>query len=139
VNKDLRQGRIYLPREDMERFHYSEAELLAAASPSKGGLTTASLSGGGQDRQYNARFVELMEFEAGRAEQFFARAAELLPPEDRQSMVAAEIMASIYHAILRRMKADRFRVFEKDYGLTKLAKARHIATQLLRSCIRIPD
>jgi phytoene synthase len=112
VGKDLRQGRIYLPQEDLARFNYSEAELL--------------------NRQYNERFIDLMDFQAQRAEEFFARAAALLPPEDRQSMVAAEIMASIYQALLRRMKLDKFRVFEKEYRLSKLEKAGRIARQLLR-------
>ncbi len=113
VGKDLRNGRIYLPQEDMARFDYSEREL--------------------QDRQYNERFVRLMEFEAARARQFFARAAVLLPREDRQSMVAAEIMGSVYRGLLRRMELDRFRVFEKEYRLNKLEKAGRIAAKLLKS------
>jgi phytoene synthase len=102
-----------LPQEDLARFNYSEAEL--------------------QDRQYNERFVQLMEFEAGRAKDFFAAAAALLPREDRQSMVAAEIMGSVYRALLRRMERDRFRVFEKDYRLNKLEKAGRVVTQLLKN------
>src|SRR5260370_39146862 len=98
VGKDLRQGRIYLPQEDLNRLNYSETEL--------------------QDRQYNERFIQLMRFEAQRTEDFFARAAALLPPEDRQSMVAAEIMAAVYHALLRRMQADEFRGFEKEERAT---------------------
>ena len=112
VGKDLRADRIYLPREDLARFNYSEAEL--------------------QDRQYNDRFVQLMQFQATRARQFFARAAEILPREDRRSMVAAEIMGSIYRGLLRRMELDKFRVFEKEYGLNKLEKAGRIAAQLLK-------
>src|SRR5437588_3378129 len=100
VGKDLRAGRIYLPQEDLARFNYSEAEL--------------------QDRTQNDRFVRLMEFESARARQFFNRAAQLLPREDRQSMVAAEIMSSIYRGLLRRMELDKFRVLEKDYRLSKL-------------------
>src|SRR3984893_8332856 len=69
VGKDLRAGRIYLPQEDLSRFHYSETQLL--------------------DRQYNEQFVQLMEFEAKRAQGFFAQAASSLPREDRRSMVAA--------------------------------------------------
>jgi phytoene synthase len=80
VGKDLRNGRIYLPQEDLTRFDYSEAEL-----------------------------------------------------QDRQSMVAAEIMASVYRGLLRRMELDKFRVFEKEYWLSKLEKAGRIAVQLLKS------
>jgi phytoene synthase len=112
VGKDLRDGRIYLPQEELAQFDYSEPEL--------------------QDRQYNERFLRLMEFEAERAQQFFNAAAALLPREDRQSMVAAEIMASIYRALLRRMESDKFRVFEKDYRLSKLEKAGRIAAHLLK-------
>jgi phytoene synthase len=118
VEKDLRQGRIYLPQEDLARFNYAEAEL--------------------QDRQYNERFIQLMSFEAQRAEDFFARAAEVLPPEDRQSMVAAEIMASIYHALLGQMKLNKFRVFEKEYRLSRLEKTGRIAAQLLKHFLNLP-
>ena len=113
VGKDLRDGRIYLPREDLARFGYSETEL--------------------QGRQYNERFVRLMEFEAARARQFFAGAAALLPREDRQSMIAAEIMGSVYRGLLRQIELDKFRVFEKEYRLNKLEKAGRIAAQLFKS------
>ena len=113
VGKDLQDGRIYLPQEDLARFSYSEAEL--------------------RDRQYNERFLRLMEFEAARARQFFARAAAALPPEDRRAMAPAEIMGSIYRGLLRQMELDKFRVFEKEYRLSKLEKAGRIATQLLKS------
>ena len=52
-------------------------------------------------------------------------------------MVAAEIMAAVYHALLRRMQADEFRVFEEEYRLTKLEKARHIATQLIKHFLNL--
>jgi phytoene synthase len=112
VGKDLRNGRIYLPQEDLARFDYPEAEL--------------------RDRQYDDRFIRLMEFEAARAREFFTRAAGLLPREDRRSMIAAEIMASVYGALLRRIELDKFRVFEKNYRLSKLEKAGRIAAQLFK-------
>jgi phytoene synthase len=112
IGKDLRNGRIYLPHEDLARCEYSEAEL--------------------KDRQYNERFVRLMEFEAQRARQFFSSASASLPPEDRRSMVAAEIMASVYRGLLRRIELDKFHVFEKEYRLSKMEKAGRIAAQLLK-------
>jgi phytoene synthase len=112
VGKDLSVGRVYLPKEDLARFEYPESDLL--------------------QRKHNDAFVSLMEFEASRAEGFFAQAAALLPPEDRRSMVAAEIMGSVYRALLRRMKSDRFRVFEKEYRLSKIEKGGRIAGQLFR-------
>jgi phytoene synthase len=112
VGKDLNNGRVYLPQEDLTRCGYSEADLRA--------------------REYNEAFVRLMDFESKRAEEFFSKAAGVLPREDRRSMVAAEIMASVYQALLRRMKADRFRVFDKEYRLSKIEKSGRVAGQLLR-------
>jgi len=117
VWKDFQAGRIYLPQEDLARFHYSEAELA--------------------NRQYNEQFIQLMRFEASRAREFFGRAAAELPPEDRRAMAPAEIMRSIYGALLRRIELDNFRVLEKEYRLSKLEKAGLIATQLLKSFVNL--
>jgi 15-cis-phytoene synthase len=113
VGKDLQAGRIYLPQEDMARCNYSETEL--------------------RNRQYNERFVRVMEFESERAREFFSRAAAALPSEDRRTMVPAEIMGSIYRGLLRRMELDKFRVFEKEYHLGRFEKAGRIAMQFLKS------
>ncbi|MDQ6860319.1 MAG: squalene/phytoene synthase family protein [Verrucomicrobiota bacterium] len=112
VGKDMRLGRIYLPQDELARFGYSEAELLAA--------------------QHSERFLALMKFQARRAHEFYANAARLLPRKDRRSMVAAEIMARVYRALLRKIERDDFRVFEVDYRLNKLQKTGHVAGQLLR-------
>jgi 15-cis-phytoene synthase len=118
VWKDFQAGRIYLPQEDLARFDYSEAELAK--------------------RKYNERFLGLMQFETERAHQFFHRAAALLPLEDRRTMVPAELMASIYRALLRRIELDKFRVFEKQYRLSKLEKAGRITAQLFKSFLNMP-
>jgi phytoene synthase len=112
VAKDLAAGRIYLPREDLEKFGYTEADLAG--------------------RTQDERFLRLMQFEAGRARDYFRRAAAVLPPEDRRSMVSAEIMGAIYRGLLRQMEADGFRVFERDYGLSNFAKFLCVARQFLR-------
>lgn len=118
VEKDLQGDRIYLPQEDLARFNYSESEL--------------------QHHKYNECFLRLMEFEAARAREFFSRAAAALPSEDRRAMAPAEIMASIYRGLLRQMELDKFRVFEKEYRLSKLEKAGRITTQLLKSFVNLP-
>ncbi|MFN2509320.1 MAG: phytoene/squalene synthase family protein [Chthoniobacterales bacterium] len=112
VGKDLRSNRVYLPQDELARFGYSEADLFA--------------------RTYDERFVTLMEFQAQRARAFFAKAAALLPVEDRRSMIAAEIMGAVYSTLLRRMEQDRFRVFEREYRLNPLQKTGHVMRQLLR-------
>jgi 15-cis-phytoene synthase len=118
VWKDFQAGRIYLPQEDLARFHYSEADLA--------------------QRQYNDQFLQLMQFQAARAKEFFSRAAAELPAEDRRAMAPAEIMASIYRALLRRIELDKFRVFEKEYQLSKPEKAGRITAQLFKSFLNWP-
>jgi phytoene synthase len=119
VGKDLQDGRIYLPQEDLARFNYSVTDL--------------------EERRYNECFLRLMEFEAARARDFFSHAAAALPSEDRKTMAPAEIMASIYRGLLRQIELDKFRVFEKEYRLSKLEKAGRIATQLLKSFLNLPS
>jgi phytoene synthase len=112
VANDLRADRIYLPGEDLSRFNYTEKDL-------RTGVT-------------DNRFMQLMNFEAARAEKFFAEAIRLLPQEDHRSMIPAEIMRSIYQALLHQMKRDNFRMFEKDYRLSKTEKVGRAAAQLLK-------
>ena len=109
---DLDAGRMYLPQEDLARFNYSERDL--------------------EQRVYNSRFLELVNFEAARAEGFFAEATRLLPREDRRAMLPAEIMHSIYHALLGRMRRDNFRVLEKKYRVGSAEKMWRVMTQLLK-------
>ena len=118
VWKDFQAGRVYLPQEDLVRFHYSDAELA--------------------NRKYDEHFLQLMHFEAARARDFFARAAAALPAEDRRAMAPAELMASIYRALLRRIELDKFRVFEKEYRLSRLEKAGRITAQLFKSFLNWP-
>ena len=112
VGKDLLSGRVYLPQDELARFGYSEGDLL--------------------NRTHDERFVALMEFQAQRSHAFYTKAATLLPPEDRRSMVAAEIMAAVYRDLLRRIQRDSFHVFTREYRLNRLQKALHVGAQLLR-------
>jgi len=112
VARDLaNEGRVYLPLEDLDRF----------------GLSPETLAGAkGTDA-----FRSLMAFEAERAQAFYARAVAELAREDRRSMAAAEIMRRVYHRLLRRMEGDGFRVFDRDYRLSKWEKLAIIARVLL--------
>src|SRR5208282_3110679 len=93
IQRDAQRGRIYIPQEDLDRFGVRPAELLAGA--------------------YNDPFVELMQFECDRARHYFDLARQMLPPEDRKSMKAAEIMAAIYWGILKRIQKRCYNVFGK--------------------------
>ncbi|MFQ5533168.1 MAG: presqualene diphosphate synthase HpnD, partial [Candidatus Methylomirabilales bacterium] len=80
LKTDGRRGRIYVPQEDLERFSYSEDDLLNC--------------------RYTPQFFPLMQFEAERALEHFRRAAQNLRPDDWKNMVAAEIMGRTYRETL---------------------------------------
>lgn len=98
VREDAQRGRIYLPLEDLARFGVSEEELLSAG--------------------YNDRFERLMAFEAERAQEFYRKAEEAMPAEDRASLLTAEAMRLIYGALLRRIVKSHYRVLN---GKVKLS------------------
>lgn len=97
IKADAKHGRIYLPREDLKRFGYSEEDLFG--------------------HRYTPQFVALMEFECGRADEYFRRAQRLLPQEDKRAMFAAKIMERIYFHTLLRIKKNRYNVFQKSTRL----------------------
>ena len=61
--------------------------------------------------KYSQRYQTLAASVAGRAKHFYRLARQTLPAEDRQSMVAAELMGSVYWRLLNKLEANRFNVF----------------------------
>jgi phytoene synthase len=118
VDKDLKnEGRIYLPIDELAMFGYSEESL--------------------RRREYNRSFQELMHYQGERARSFYREAERVLPHEDRRSMVAAEGMRAIYFKLLKRIERDQYRVFEKEYRLTRLEKGMIILTQTASNHLHI--
>lgn len=103
VKTDAMKGRIYLPQEDMERFNYSEEELMNFV--------------------YNENFVQLMRYEASRAYEFFRRADESLTFDDKPSMFAARAMEKIYYRLLKKLEEENFNIFDKKINISTFRKA----------------
>jgi phytoene synthase len=91
VRTDAGRGRIYLPLSELKRYNVSEEEILQS--------------------EYSDRFYALAASVAGRARNFYRLARETLPAEDRRSMVAAELMGSVYWRLLQKLEAKKFNVF----------------------------
>jgi phytoene synthase len=102
VGEDVRKNRIYLPMEDLKTF----------------GVTAADLSGA----RYGEAFVELMRFQARRAESYYEKALAELPAEDRRAQRPGLIMAAIYRTLLAEIERDAFRVLDRRTSLTPLRK-----------------
>ena len=49
---------------------------------------------------------------ANRAREFYRKARQALPDEDRRAMGAAELMGSVYWRLLQKLEAQQFNVFD---------------------------
>jgi phytoene synthase len=93
VRDDLQRDRLYLPLEDLRQF----------------GCTVEALRAGVMTEPVR----RLLEFECGRARDFYRRAAEAKPAEDRHRLVAAEIMRAVYFETLTRIERAGYDVFSQ--------------------------
>jgi 15-cis-phytoene synthase len=102
VKSDAARGRIYLPIEDLERFQVTEREILGSV--------------------YTPAFRKLMEFEYQRAKDYYRMAKAALTKTDRQALLPAEIMSAIYQAILERISACDYQVYNRRITLPPLRR-----------------
>lgn len=103
VREDAVRGRVYIPLDELKRFGYSKDELFNST--------------------YNTAFAALMNFQAERAVGFYRKADLGIPKKYRHQLLAAEVMGSIYFSLLRKIKHQRFQVFENRFQLSKTRKA----------------
>ena len=115
VPTDFKQGRVYLPLEDLGRFGCTDGDLGGAVSP---------------------RVRDLLEFECQRARGFYGKAARVLPQEDAINLVAAEIMGAIYLAILERIEDRDYDVFSSVVRVPRPRRAMIAASVWARTLIR---
>lgn len=102
VGEDLTLGRIYLPKEDLEQFNYSNSDL--------------------QEKRINKNFIDLMKFEIARARGFYQQADEgikMLSPDSRLTVLAA---SRLYGAILDQIERNCYDVFTRRASLSLSAK-----------------
>jgi phytoene synthase len=119
VKNDAARGRIYLPLAELKKFNVSEAEIL--------------------DSKYSENYFALAGSVAARAKHFYQLARKTLPAEDRRSMVAAELMGSVYWRLLQKLEREKFNVF--DPQCVKLSKQHKLALVIrswLRFAVRLP-
>lgn len=115
VGKDLRQGRVYLPADEMARFGYSSGRLHVLAA-----------SGLPPDDD----FRELIQFQVERARRYYARGLAgvwLLPPSARLSILLA---GRLYRAILDDIEASGYDVLRRRASTSKIVKAREALAAL---------
>ena len=104
VAVDLKNGRVYLPQEDLARFGVSEADLRA-------GVVTPAMR-------------NLLAHQCQRARQFYTAAAQAMPHAEAARLIAAEIMGGIYFEILQRIERRHYDVFTELIRVPKAVRAR---------------
>src|SRR5206468_6155261 len=110
-DRDLALGRVYLPREDRERFGYPDADLHA--------------------RRFSPAFAALLRFEVGRARALFHRGRPLVARLPRALAVDVDLFTRGGLAILDRIEARGFDVLTARPRLSKVAKLGLLARALI--------
>lgn len=102
ISKDAKNGRIYLPQDDLNKFNYSESDLFSL--------------------NYNTNFRELMIYETSRAKMYFDSATSHLNLEDKRTMFAARAMQHIYYKILEKIIDKNYDVYNNEIKVNKIEK-----------------
>lgn len=103
IKDDLARGRVYLPLKDLDQFNCT-VEDLWESPPTE-------------------RVRRLIEFECGRAHEFYRHAIDVRPPEDRRRLVAAEIMRAVYFETLTRIERAGYDVFSAHFRVPRRVQA----------------
>ncbi len=102
VKEDAVRGRIYLPVDEIQKYGYSELELLKGIS--------------------NEAFKNLMAFQAERARQYFQSGGRLIPLLPRRSRACPAVLAGIYSRLLDRIEGKEFKVLGERISLSSSEK-----------------
>jgi phytoene synthase len=108
VVEDYRNGRVYLPAEDLAKFG---CELVPGESEPF------------DDPAWQARFASLVEFEADRARDWYGSGMRLLATIDWRSAACTGAMAGIYRRLLEKIAASPHAVLEGRMSLPGKEKA----------------
>jgi len=98
VREDAERGRVYLPQDELKQFGVTQQNLTQPVT---------------SDAVKN-----LFQYQADRAREFYQKAFNKLPEEDRYSQRTGLIMAEIYLSLLDEIEEDNFRVLEHRIKLT---------------------
>ena len=102
VGEDARNNRIYLPMDELKRFEVPAADIL--------------------NGRHTDAFVQLMNFQAQRAEDAYDAAFAALPAPDRRAQRPGLVMAAIYRTLLGEIRRDGFQVLRQRTSLTPVRK-----------------
>jgi phytoene synthase len=102
IKKDAEKGRIYLPKEDLEKFNYYESDIF--------------------NNTYNENFQKMMKYQVERAREYFDTATSCLNLEDKKAMFAARAMQYIYYRMLNKIVDVDYDVYNKMVNVSTFQK-----------------
>jgi phytoene synthase len=106
LREDAGRDRVYLPAEDLERFHVDPRDLA--------------------EGKRTEEFVDLMEFETHRARAYYKESAPLMDMVDQHSRPSLWALVEIYSRLLARIEHTNYDVFTRRIELTAWEKLRII-------------
>jgi 15-cis-phytoene synthase len=106
IREDLGNGRVYLPREELDRF---------------GVQLTLDEHGSLVDK--DGGLAALITHDAHRAQRWYADGLRLVPLLDRRSAASCSAMAGIYRRLLVRISAEPSAVYDRRLSLSGWEKA----------------
>ncbi len=107
VGEDSRNGRIYLPLDEMEQYGYSEAELLRG--------------------EINDRFIRLMQFQIARARRYYDDALPGIEYLNKDCRLSITVASQLYSRILDMIERNGYDVFNRRAFVPTGQKVRGLA------------
>jgi len=111
VSADFAKGRIYLPLEDLRRFHVGEAVIF--------------------DNENTAAFREMLKFEVARAREWFTQGMPLIAKVDRALAIDIELFSRGGQEILNAIERQDYAVLGRRPAISKPRKLALVARAAL--------
>lgn len=117
LSRDLDAGRVYLPLEDMERFGYSETDLLS--------------------RRHNEPFRRLLAFQVKRTKEYFREGLDLIPLVPGRLRLDLRLFSLGGLAILDEIERCDYRVLTERPTIARIRRASLVMRGLLSLPVRV--
>jgi 15-cis-phytoene synthase len=105
---DKENGRLYFPQEDLEQFNITE------------------ING------HDSNIYDFLTYQINRAKTYYQKANDLLHPEDKESMVVAEMMNRVYYKLLLKIEKQLKKLPNEVIRLNKFQKIMISLTTFMR-------
>ncbi|SAK94599.1 squalene/phytoene synthase [Caballeronia fortuita] len=102
IGDDARNGRIYIPIDELQRFNVTAADII--------------------NRKYGDAFTDLMRFQTGRARETLARALDAIPAAERATQRVLRAQAALSLARFDEIERENFQVLHQRIALTPIRK-----------------